>query len=66
MDRFVLGLKILYVRPRQVAKLAAILKPATLLRFHKALVCRKYRRLLSSAGTRRKPGPKGPVTSHDN
>jgi len=61
MDRFVLGLITLFVRPRRVAKLAAILKPATLLRFHKALVDRKYRRLFSSAGTRRKPGPKGPT-----
>jgi len=51
----------LFVRPRRVAKLTAILKPATLLRFHKALVDRKYRRLFSSAGTRRKPGPKGPT-----
>jgi transposase InsO family protein len=61
MDRFVLGLTTLFVCPRRVAKLAAILKPATLLRFHKALVDRKYRRLFSSAGTRRKPGPKGPT-----
>src|SRR5487761_2236442 len=59
VDRFVLGLTTLFVRPRRVAKLAAILKPATLLRFHKAPVDRKYRRLFSSAGTRRKPGPKG-------
>jgi len=61
IDRFVLGLITLFVRHRRVAKLAAILKPATLLRFHKALVDRKYRRLFSSAGTRRKPGPKGPT-----
>jgi len=61
IDRFVLGLITLFVRPRQVAKFGAILKPATLLRFHKALVDRKYRRLFSSAGTRRKPGPKGPT-----
>src|SRR5487761_2307063 len=61
IDRFVLGLITLFVRPRRVAKLAAILKPATLLRFHKALVDRKYRRLFSSAGTPRKPGPKGPT-----
>lgn len=61
MDRFVLGLTTLFVRPRRVAKLAAILNPATLLRFHKALVDRKYRRLFSSAETRRKPGPKGPT-----
>ena len=61
MDRFVLGLTTPFVRPRRIAKLAAILKPATLLRFHKALVDRKYRRLFSSARTRRKPGPKGPT-----
>lgn len=60
IDRFVLGLMTLFVRPRRVAKVAAILKPATLLRFHKALVDKKYRRLFSSAGARAKPGPKGP------
>jgi len=60
VDRFVLGFMTLFVRPRRVVKLAAVLKPATLLRFHKALVDRKYRRLFSSTGTRRKPGPKGP------
>src|ERR1700676_4890460 len=37
VDRFVLRLMTLFVRPRRVAKLAAILKPARLLRFHKAL-----------------------------
>ena len=61
VDRFVLGLITLFVNPRRVAKLAAILKPATLLRFHKALVDRKYRHLFSSVGTRRRPGPKGPT-----
>ena len=30
VDRFVLGLTMLFVSPRRVAKLAAILKPATL------------------------------------
>ena len=45
IDRFVLGLIAQFVRPRRAAKLAAVLKPATLLRFHKALVDRKYRRL---------------------
>ena len=60
-DRFALGLMSLFVSPRRVAKLAAVLKPATLLRFHKALVDRKYRRLFSSAGVRNKPGPKGPT-----
>ncbi len=51
----------LFVRPRRVVKVATILKPGTLLRFHKALVDRKYRRQFSSAGARSKPGPKGPT-----
>ena len=59
VDRFVLGLMMLFVHPRRVVKVATIFKPATLLRFHKALVDRKYRRLFSSAGTRRKSVPKG-------
>ncbi len=61
VDRFLLGLTTLFVRPRRVAKLATILKPATLLRIHKVLGDRKYRRLFSSAGARRKPGPKSPT-----
>jgi putative transposase len=61
IDRSVLGLMTRFVRRRRLPRLAAILKPATLLRFHKALVDRKYRRLFSSAGNRRKPGPKGPT-----
>jgi putative transposase len=39
--------------------LAIIVKPATILKFHRALVKRKYR-LLYSAKRPRKPGPKGP------
>jgi putative transposase len=35
-------------------------KSATLLRFRKALIDRKYRNLFSSSGRPRKPGPKGP------
>lgn len=38
IDRFVLGSLALFVRPQRVAKLAAVLKPATLLRFHKRLM----------------------------
>jgi transposase InsO family protein len=59
-DRFVLGLAALFVCHRRIAKLAAILKPATLFKFRDALVDRKYRLLFSSSATRRKPGPKGP------
>ena len=60
LDRFVLGLTTLFVSPRRIAKLGAFVKPATLLKFHKALVDRKYCRLFSSRHRRRKPGPKGP------
>ena len=40
--------------------MSVIIKPATLLKFHKALVDSKYRRLFSSSGGPHKPGPKGP------
>jgi len=59
-DRLVLGLTTLFVSPRRIPKLAALIKPATLFKFHKALVNRKYRLLFSSSSHRRKPGPKGP------
>src|SRR5258706_10351999 len=60
LDRFVLGLIALFVSPRRLPKLSAIVKSATLLRFHKALVNGKYRMLFSSSGRPRKPGPQGP------
>src|SRR6202521_2374894 len=62
LDRFVLGLTTLFVSPHRIPKLSTILKPATLFKFHKALVDRKYRLLFSSSSRRRKPGPKGPST----
>ena len=58
-DRILLGFGSLFVSPSRIPKLAVILKPRTLLRFHEALKKRKYRRLFSSGGHRR-PGPKGP------
>jgi putative transposase len=60
LDRFVLGLTTLFISPQRIPKLAAILKPATLFKFHKALVERKYRLLFSSSFRGRRPGPKGP------
>jgi putative transposase len=60
LDRFVLGLTTRFISPRRIRKLSAILKPATLLKFHKALVDHKYRLLFSSSSHRRKPVPKGP------
>ena len=41
VDRFVLGLITLFVRPRRIPKLSAIVKTTTLLKFHQALVDRK-------------------------
>jgi len=58
-DRFVLGLGSLFVPASRLSKLAVILKPRTLLKFHEAFKRRKYRGLFSSRGHRR-PGPKGP------
>ena len=60
LDRVVLGLTTLFVSPHRIPKLGALVKPATLFKFHKALVDRKYRLLFSSRYRRRKPGPKGP------
>src|ERR1700687_795737 len=60
LDRFVLGLTTLFVNSRRIAKLGALVKPATLFKFHHALVDRKCRLLFSSPPHRCKPGPKGP------
>src|ERR1700687_3609175 len=60
LDRFVLGPTSLLVNPRRFPKLGALVKPATLFKFHRALVDRKYRLLFSSSPHRCKPGPKGP------
>ena len=60
LDRFLIGLTTLFVSPRRIQKLGALIKPATLFKFHRALVDHKYRLLFSSSYRRRKPGPKGP------
>ena len=44
--------------PSRIPKLAVILKPRTLFRFHAAL--KKCNRWLFSSGGHRRPGPKGP------
>ena len=59
IDRFLFGWFSLLINPARLAKVAVIIKPATLLRFHRALVKRKYRQLFSSRYTT-KPGSKGP------
>ena len=45
---------------RRIAKLGVIIKTATLHKFHKALVNRKYQLLFSSSTRPCKPGAKGP------
>ena len=57
-DRFLLGLWSLFLTPRRILRAAIIIRPSTLLNFHKALVRRKYH-LLFSSNHRGKPGPKG-------
>ena len=60
LDRLVLGLTTLFISPRRLTKLGALVKPATLFKFHQALVERKYRLLFSASPHRCRPGPKGP------
>ena len=59
-DRLFFGLASLCLSPRRLARVALLLRPSTLLRCHRALARLKLRYLYSSAGSRRKPGPKGP------
>ena len=58
-DRLLMSMFAWLMRPVRLAKSAVIIRPATILRFHRALKDRKYR-LLFSPKYRGKPGPKGP------
>src|SRR6266849_5788512 len=58
-DRMVAGMCALLMHPGRLIRSAIVLKPSTLLRLHRALTKRKYRRLFSST-VPKKPGPKGP------
>src|SRR6202790_4037538 len=58
-DRLVVGLCTLLIRPSRLVRSAIVLRRSTLLRLHRALIGRKYRRLFS-ATVPTKPGPKGP------
>src|SRR6266478_1506025 len=49
-DRFVLGLGSLFVTPSRIPKLAVILKPRTLLRFHEAVCTECMARPRSASG----------------
>ena len=58
-DRFFAGLASILMRPTRLMRSAIVVKPSTILRFHIALVKRKYRLLFTSIN-RGKPGLKGP------
>jgi hypothetical protein len=58
-DRFFLGLWSTFLDPRRIKRVAFLVQPSTLLKFHQAMVKRKYR-LLYSSRNRRRAGPKGP------
>ena len=58
-DRIIFGMLASMINPKRLARIAIILKPATLLKFHQALVKRKYRLLFSNKNPK-KPGRKGP------
>jgi transposase InsO family protein len=58
-ERLVAGLCALLMRPSRIVRAAIVVKPSTLLHFHRTLTTRKYRRLFSST-PQKKPGPKGP------
>lgn len=58
-DRLFLGFGSSFLNPHRLLRTAIILRPTTLLRFHRGLRDLKYRFLYSSH-PRRKSGPKGP------
>lgn len=58
-DRVIAGLCAILMRPTRLLRSAIVLKPSTILSFHRAFVKRKYR-LLFTPKTRCKPGPRGP------
>jgi hypothetical protein len=58
-DRAFLGWLSLFIAPRRLLRAAVVIKPSTLLKFHRALKQRKYQLLFSSRHGD-KPGPQGP------
>ena len=58
-DRLCFALMTALMLPKRLLKTAIIIKPVTLLKFHKALINRKYSKLFSRKNPQ-KPGPTGP------
>ena len=59
-DRIVAGLCAGFMFPARLFRSAIVLKPTTILKFHRLLVKRKYRELFAPKRKAGKPGPKGP------
>lgn len=59
IDRVIAGLCCFWIRPKRLLRSAVVIRPSTILKFHRTLVKRKYR-LLFTPRTCGKPGPKGP------
>jgi putative transposase len=57
-DRIIAGILAAMIRPARLARSAIVLKPSTIMSFHRALVRRKYQRLFTPK-RHGKPGPKG-------
>jgi len=58
-DRVIAGVCTIFMRPTRLLRSTIVLTPSTLLSFHRALVNRTYRLLLTPK-SRGKPGAKGP------
>lgn len=58
-DRIIAGACALFMRPARILRCSILLKPSTILSFHRSLRDRKCR-LLFAPKRRGKPGPKGP------
>jgi len=58
-DRLTFAFLAVLIYPKRWARTAIIIKPSMLIKFHKALIRRKYRALFSNK-SKRKPGPAGP------
>ena len=59
LDRLTLGFLCSFIKPNRLNRLAITLKPSMLIKFHKALIKRKYSVLFSNKN-KCKPGPTGP------
>ena len=59
LERLLFGLWAMLMSKHRIEKIFIIIKPATILKFHQALIKRKYQQLFSRK-TQCKPGPKGP------